>query len=335
MTEKERIEADTAEIMRVIGEAVDALTRRDLEAYSKVWVHAPYVRRIASWSHGRDDWSEGGFVVHEGWEAIWSMWRQIFEETSLTVFPHGAHRENWNVRVGQDTAWATFNQYPLDADGRPASDTTGYSYETRILEKHAGQWKTTLMSFCFKLPRQADKALVRVDKRAAIIAVSPTAAERIGNSTTLRVRNGRLRALDRDADAHLRATIWEAARGAPWTAGIVRAPFVLKDPLGSTDCVLWIASSLDMHGNALIAIDDNGASSSRLQNAVFVYRLSPAQARLAEMIVEGHDLVAAAERLGVTVNTARTQLRRMFEKIGVRSQPALVTALLSVAAPLS
>jgi DNA-binding CsgD family transcriptional regulator len=36
----------------------------------------------------------------------------------------------------------------------------------------------------------------------------------------------------------------------------------------------------------------------------------------------------------VTVNTARTHLHRMFEKTGVRSQPALVGALLSVAAAI-
>jgi DNA-binding CsgD family transcriptional regulator len=52
------------------------------------------------------------------------------------------------------------------------------------------------------------------------------------------------------------------------------------------------------------------------------------------LIIAGHDLVNAAERLGVSVNTTRTHLQRMFDKTGVRTQPALVRALLSVASPL-
>jgi DNA-binding CsgD family transcriptional regulator len=83
----------------------------------------------------------------------------------------------------------------------------------------------------------------------------------------------------------------------------------------------------------MIAFDDTGTTRRRLQNAVLAYRLSPAQTRLAAVIAEGRDLGAAAELLGVTVNTARTHLYRMFEKTGVHSQPALVRALLSVAAP--
>ena len=65
-----------------------------------------------------------------------------------------------------------------------------------------------------------------------------------------------------------------------------------------------------------------------------VYGLTPAQTRLAALIVGGQGLVEAAGRLGVSVNTARTQLRRMFEKTGVNGQPALVRALLSVLSPL-
>jgi DNA-binding CsgD family transcriptional regulator len=71
----------------------------------------------------------------------------------------------------------------------------------------------------------------------------------------------------------------------------------------------------------------------RLETAAVVYGLSPSQVRLAEQIIGGQSLGDAAERLKVSVATTRTQLQRMFDKTGVRSQPALVRALLSVAAP--
>jgi DNA-binding CsgD family transcriptional regulator len=56
--------------------------------------------------------------------------------------------------------------------------------------------------------------------------------------------------------------------------------------------------------------------------------------RLARLIVEGHELAAASGLLGVSVNTLRTQLQRMFDKTGQRSRAALVRALLSAEAAI-
>ena len=57
--------------------------------------------------------------------------------------------------------------------------------------------------------------------------------------------------------------------------------------------------------------------------------------RAAAAIVEGHDIVKAAELMGISANTARTHLQRMFDKTGVRSQTALVRILLSASTPTS
>jgi DNA-binding CsgD family transcriptional regulator len=73
----------------------------------------------------------------------------------------------------------------------------------------------------------------------------------------------------------------------------------------------------------------------RLDAAAVIYGITPAQMRLVGLIVDGHDLVEAARQLSISINTARTQLRRMFEKTGVSSQATLVRALLSVAAPVA
>ena len=72
----------------------------------------------------------------------------------------------------------------------------------------------------------------------------------------------------------------------------------------------------------------------RLALAAAVYDLSPAQQRLATLVVEGLALTEIAERMGVTQNTARTHLKRIFDKVGVRSQSALVRVLLTAIAPL-
>lgn len=55
-----------------------------------------------------------------------------------------------------------------------------------------------------------------------------------------------------------------------------------------------------------------------------LFGFSPAEARLARELAKGLDLKEAAEALGVTVNTARTYLRVVFQKAGVNRQSELI-----------
>jgi DNA-binding CsgD family transcriptional regulator len=52
------------------------------------------------------------------------------------------------------------------------------------------------------------------------------------------------------------------------------------------------------------------------------------------LIVDGKDLAAASALLGVSLNALRTQLQRIFDKTGARTQTVLVRALLSAEAPI-
>jgi DNA-binding CsgD family transcriptional regulator len=80
----------------------------------------------------------------------------------------------------------------------------------------------------------------------------------------------------------------------------------------------------------LVSFDDAATVARRITRAQEVYGPSPAQVRLARLIVDGHDLAAAADLLAVSVNTLRTQLQRIFDKTGARSQAALVRSLLAL-----
>ncbi len=85
----------------------------------------------------------------------------------------------------------------------------------------------------------------------------------------------------------------------------------------------------------VVSFDDGHRTDQRLAAAAVIYGLSPGQLRLAKLVVDGHDLVEAARELGISVNTARTHLQRIFDKTEVRSQPALVRVLLSALAPVA
>lgn len=55
-----------------------------------------------------------------------------------------------------------------------------------------------------------------------------------------------------------------------------------------------------------------------------VYRLSPMETRVTQAIVEGESVKQFAARSDMSYETARTHLRRVFEKTGTRKQSALV-----------
>ncbi len=113
----------------------------------------------------------------------------------------------------------------------------------------------------------------------------------------------------------------------PSSAGV---PIVLDGGDGALASVCWVVGE---SGLVLVWINNRSMTEERLAAASLVYGITPAQMRVPKLMIDGHDIVAAANRLGVSVNTARTHLQRMYDRTGVRSQPALVRALLSVSRP--
>ena len=63
-----------------------------------------------------------------------------------------------------------------------------------------------------------------------------------------------------------------------------------------------------------------------------LFGLTTAEARLAVILTQGLSLVEAAQRLGITHNTAKTQLRAIFAKTGARRQSQLVSILAATGA---
>ena len=59
---------------------------------------------------------------------------------------YDVRREQINLQVRGDAAWVTYNQYGADT-GDARMDMPGLSRETKILEKHEGQWKLAYVCF--------------------------------------------------------------------------------------------------------------------------------------------------------------------------------------------
>jgi len=54
------------------------------------------------------------------------------------------------------------------------------------------------------------------------------------------------------------------------------------------------------------------------------FNLTPAESTLAKSLFMGISLPDTSEQLDISINTARTQLRSIFSKVGVHSQAALM-----------
>jgi len=60
-----------------------------------------------------------------------------------------------------------------------------------------------------------------------------------------------------------------------------------------------------------------------------LYGLTPAEAELAALLVQGRALEEAANELGITRNTARTHMKRIFSKTNTHRQGELISLVLS------
>ncbi|HTV68873.1 MAG TPA: helix-turn-helix transcriptional regulator [Rhizobiaceae bacterium] len=315
---------DVEAILKLLRAESEAFWNKDIEAYKRCWVNAPYVRRTG-W------WSLGGVTWRVGWDEIERRTREqfaAFPEKNAT--PETMWRENMVIRVGKDMAWVSYDQHATD-QGEPIIDMPGLSRETKILEKHEGEWKLVYLCYLHRTTHQMSSAVVQIDGERRVIWKNPAAETELAGDCGLVIRAGRLRALDRAADQRLTATVDWAAKLDEGLEGRREAvPIVLEGGRGEPANVCWVIAD---SGVILVAINDRAAASDRLKRASLIYGISASQAALASEIIAGRDLREASENLGISVNTARTQLQRMFDKTGVRSQAALVRALLSVSAP--
>lgn len=123
-----------------------------------------------------------------------------------------------------------------------------------------------------------------------------------------------------------------ASAGAALASGGILS---LRDPLDSNLAVL-IAPFRSMElcfgpmqpAAAIIFMDPEAATAPAARNIAEVYGLTQAEGRLVATLARGRSLVGAARENGVSLNTAKTQLRSVFLKTGYSRQADLVAAVL-------
>jgi DNA-binding CsgD family transcriptional regulator len=85
---------------------------------------------------------------------------------------------------------------------------------------------------------------------------------------------------------------------------------------------------------AIFITDPDALQPTNLERLTAMFGLTPAESRMADQLVQGKSVAEAADELGVTTQTARVHLKRIFEKTDTGRQSELMRLLLNSPATL-
>ena len=317
---------DRDAIIAAIEEETNAYLAKDFDRWADCWLPS---ERTVSVTSGAE-----GMLIYQGWDAVATAFRQEMTEQPEPLLNVTSKKLDYQVMQDGDLAWVTFKT--LCSLAGPAHFGDPNLFETRVLERFKGRWLISYMSVLSKQSGPADPARVQVDDKGRIIWAAPETVATLKDHPHLTVSHGVLRARRSDWDKILRKAIRESAAVFPYEhfntlPGAGTRPHMIPVVLGEDDnggvqsCIVY-----PRDGAIYVSFDDGQRIARSVELARMVFGLSEAQTRLSEAIASGQSLTTAANALGVTLNTARTHLSRVYDKTGVNSQTALVRVLLSV-----
>jgi len=165
-----------------------------------------------------------------------------------------------------------------------------------------------------------------------VLHLNAQAAALIGANDGLRLRRGRLTATWRTDQAALERLVKRAdearsaipptvatavVRAADESAVLVRAYALTQSPAAIGDIKRFV----------LIFTADRRQNDRGIDAVLDVFGLTAAEQRLVRQLLQGSGLSRAARAFGLSVETVRTQIKRVYDKIGVRGQADLMRTL--------
>lgn len=320
-------ETEKAEILEFLRSEQDAYYHGDFEAFIDHWHHGPEVVRMVSGPHV-------GTRIHRGWDQLLPRFKEGFRQYPQDFDNRAIIRnENVRVQISGDMAWISYDQVAVD---RPEGmHLPSLSHGLKIVQRFGGHWKLVCLTDIAPGIGREDAPRIEMDENGKVVFVNELAKERLPSHPGLIITHDKLRARQSAYSAGLQDSIErrmnDLATNLP--PGYLNGLATVV-PLGEDDnghaVFCWINAEQD---RILITFDDVLMLRRKLEKAAETFALSPAQLALSERLASGQELARAASDLGVSINTVRTQLRRMFEKTNTHSQTGLVSLLLSLQNP--
>lgn len=162
------------------------------------------------------------------------------------------------------------------------------------------------------------------------IYCNSTAEEIFRANDGLSLRNGRISAADRIADARLRRTLKDAlspdASVGPAAVPVPRTKFRRDYQVAAAPLRKRFRQFIGTREPVAVALitDPERQTPASTDVLMQAYKLTRKEAMLAARLSEGKSVKQASEELAITYETARTHLRRIFSKTGTSRQADLI-----------
>ncbi len=318
---------EETEILAFLRSEQASYYRGDFDAFADHWHHGPEVRRIVSGP-------QSGTRIHIGWEDLEAKFKEGYRQYPQDYDALKILRwDNVQIQSCGEMAWITYDQTPTEY--HPKLHAAPFAHETKIIQKFDGKWKIVCLIVVAPALSNEDVPQIAMDQTGKVVGVNALARKLLTAHQGLTISGNRPRAVIRAYDAGLQKAI---DQGIQHLLTNLPRGFLNEQnsavPLGEDSLgmpmLCWIHNEQE---RLILSFDDRHKLRGLIEAGAGTFGLSTSQVKLAELISLGHDLASAADELGVSVNTVRTQLRRMFEKTQTHNQAGLISRLLNTQAP--
>ncbi len=171
-----------------------------------------------------------------------------------------------------------------------------------------------------------------LDAQGAVIEATSFAENLFKTGSGLACRGSRIYAQQPDADRLLQALIHRSVQRAGLTpGGSLSVPRPDASPLGVSVIPLSAAdvAFVQVRPAAMVlVVDPDRTPRPSVETIRSAMNLTSAEALLAAVLFDGCSLREASKRLGVSVNTCKTQLKSIYSKTGSRSHAELAKRIM-------
>ena len=180
-----------------------------------------------------------------------------------------------------------------------------------------------------------DHAVVGLDRRGNICLSNSLALNLLSAGDGLCSINGRLCCSRPDENLAFQQMIASHVLGFNGQESTVNALLVSRSKSASNLHITILPMRRTLAGRssplaALMIITDLSFTSSRAALVRTLYGVTPSEARVADLLLQGLDVREISEKLRITLETTRFQVKRLLNKTGTRRQAELMLLLASL-----
>ena len=235
--------------------------------------------------------------------------------------------------------WRSPNQGPMDSASLDLLATllphlqTALQLRTKVIGNNASDLLSETALDAMSI------AALLVSGKGRVRYMNQLAAAYLQREDGLRLHNNMLTAIDSDENDELALLIAGATANGRNESVAMSGGGAIRVSRGCTQGVLQVTvlpvpeqkQIADSASFALILVNDP-SSLPRPRTALMqqLYGLTPAESRVADLLLEGLEVRDAAERLCITLETARFHLKRVLSKTGTHRQTELMRLMLSL-----